>query len=239
MVFGRESVPLPGPEAIQEETRLTSPVTIYEVSHCQPIAARLDQIIGMFREPEVTMNAATGNCRSRGHTQCQPAISTFGGLVVAASAMIALTSSGIFGQSPMVNNAPRSEAAVTRQRKVATEASSNDPTLIGDLDRPPARIERRVFVRSTSLLVRAAVVEDKLLKRPEFHQLGFSITRDESDAVVILELRHDLFTKYVFSVVDARTGLVLASGKLSSLGGTVAGKVAKRFVKEMMRSGAP
>jgi hypothetical protein len=186
------------------------------------------------------MNAATGNCRSRKHAHSKPAIRRSDGLALAASAMIALSSSGLFGQSPMVTNAPRHEEAATRQRKVTTESSSNEPILIRDIDRSATRIERRVFVRSTSLLVRAAVVEDKLLKRPEFHQLGLNITRDESDADLILELRHDLFTMYVFSVVDARTGLVLASGKLSSLGGTVAGKVAKRFGKEMMtRSAAP
>ena len=97
----------------------------------------------------------------------------------------------------------------------------------------------RVFVRSKSLLVRGAVVEDKLLKRPEFRQLGFSITRDESDADMVLELRHDLFTMYVFSVVDTRSQVVLLSGKLSSLGGTVAGKVAKRFVKEIGQASGP
>src|SRR5437867_247796 len=67
------------------------------------------------------------------------------------------------------------------------------------IDEPPRGEQRsstrRVFVRSKSLLVRSAVVEDKLLKRAEFRQLGFSITRDESDADIILELRHDLLTK--------------------------------------------
>jgi hypothetical protein len=95
---------------------------------------------------------------------------------------------------------------------------------------------RRVFVRSKSLLVRAAVVEDKLLKQREFKELGFVITRDLADADIVLELRHDLLTKYVFSVVDVKTQTVVASGKLSSLGGTVAEKVAKRFVKEMSRT---
>ena len=84
--------------------------------------------------------------------------------------------------------------------------------------------------------VRAAVLEEKLLKRPEFNQLRLVITRDESDADIILELRHDLLTKYVFTDVDTRTQTVLAGGKVSSLGGTVAGKVAKRFVKELARS---
>ena len=113
------------------------------------------------------------------------------------------------------------------------ETSSNPSRGIG------TTATRRVFVRSKSLLVRAAVVEDKLLKRPEFKQLGFVITREESDADLIFELRHDLLTKYVFSVVDAKTQTLLASGKVSSLGGTVAGKVAKRFVKDMARTANP
>ena len=117
------------------------------------------------------------------------------------------------------------------------------PQDVGALTRPTRNAEttstRRVFVRSKSLLVRAAVVEDKLLKRSEFTQLGFVITREESDADLIFELRHDLLTKYVFSVVDVRTQIVVASGKVSSLGGTVAGKVAKRFVRDMARIGTP
>jgi len=107
-------------------------------------------------------------------------------------------------------------------------------------ERPSRTVaSRRVFVRSNSLLVRGAVVEDKLLKRPEFKELGFVITRDAAGADIILELRHDLLTKYVFSVVDVETQTVIAGGKLSSLGGTVAGKVAKRFVKEMSRLNQP
>ena len=93
-------------------------------------------------------------------------------------------------------------------------------------------------MRSTALLVRAAVVEDKLLKRSEFKQLGFALTRDASEADLILELRHDLLTKYIYSVVDVKTQTVLASGKVSSLGGTVGGKVAKRFVQDMARVGS-
>ena len=93
--------------------------------------------------------------------------------------------------------------------------------------------QRRVFVRSKALLVRAAVVENKLLKRAEFNQLGLVLTRNEGDADIILELRHDVLTKYVYSAVDTRTQTVIAGGKVSSLGGTVAGKVAKRFLKQL------
>jgi len=92
---------------------------------------------------------------------------------------------------------------------------------------------RKVFVRSEALLVRAAVVEDKLMKRAEFNQLGLVLTRNEGDADIILELRHDVLTKYVYSAVETKTQTVIAGGKVSSLGGTVAGKVAKRFLKQL------
>ena len=155
-------------------------------------------------------------------------------------AIIAVCSDRSFAQSAIVTIAPQAEVTATRQRRLTTEVSTKDRTTAASVERPAAkRTERRVFVRSTSLLVRAAVVEDKLLKRPEFHELGFLITRDESEADMILELRHDLFTKYVFSVVDTRSQVVLVSGKLSSLGGTVAGKVAKRFVKEIKATPGP
>jgi cytochrome c-type biogenesis protein CcmE len=124
-----------------------------------------------------------------------------------------------------------STAFLSMQKAVAQNAAVGETS-----GRARTTTSRRVFVRSNSLLVRGAVVEDKLLRRPEFRQLGFVITRDAADADIILELRHDLLTKYIFSVVDVRTQTVIAGGKLSSLGGTVAGKVAKRFVKEMART---
>lgn len=155
-------------------------------------------------------------------------------------AFIAGCSGGGFAQTPIVTAAPQLEVTATRQRRLTTEVSSRDRTTAASVERQAAtRPERRVFVRSTSLLVRAAVVEDKLLKRPEFRQLRFALTREESDADLILELRHDLFTMYVFTVVDAKTSVVLLGGKLSSLGGTVAGKIARRFVKEMPAAAGP
>ena len=101
-----------------------------------------------------------------------------------------------------------------------------------------ARRQKAVFVRSKALLVRADVIEEKLLKRPEFAALGFALTREQEEADFIIELRHDVLTKYVYTVIETRTQTVVAGGKVSSLGGTVGGKVAKRFVKEMARRAA-
>ena len=100
------------------------------------------------------------------------------------------------------------------------------------------RSAKLIYVKSSSILVGQSVIEDKLQKRPEFSQMGLIITRDPDAADLILELHHDVFTKYVYTAVDARTNIVVAGGKLSSLGGTVAGKVAKRFLKQVMNARA-
>lgn len=93
-------------------------------------------------------------------------------------------------------------------------------------------------MKSTSLLVGRTVIEEKLQKRTEFSKLGLTITRDEAAADVVLEVHHDVFTKYVYIAVDPKRNIVVAGGKLSSLGGTVAGKVAKRFLKQMIQARA-
>jgi hypothetical protein len=100
------------------------------------------------------------------------------------------------------------------------------------------RSAKMIFVRSTSLLVRPPVIEEKLQSRKEFEQLGLVITRDYEEADLVLIVAHDLFTKYVYTAVHKDTGIVVASGKLSSLGGTVAGKVAKRFLKQIVKARA-
>lgn len=98
------------------------------------------------------------------------------------------------------------------------------------------RSMKMIYVRSTSLLVRVAVIEEKLQKRPEFAQLCLVITRDPEEADLILVVEHDLFTKYTYTAIHKDTNIVVASGKLSSLGGTVAGKVAKRFLKQVVKA---
>lgn len=112
-----------------------------------------------------------------------------------------------------------------------TERTNTDP--IDSL-----RAAKSIYVKSSSVAVGASVIESKLQKRAEFSQMGLVITRDPDEADLILEVHHDLFTKYVYTAVDTKTNIVVASGKLSSLGGTVAGKVAKRFLKQVMKARA-
>ena len=112
---------------------------------------------------------------------------------------------------------------------VATRPRSASPT-------ESLKNAKTIFVTSSSLLVGSSVIEDKLRKRKEFQALGLTITRDADAADLVLQVEHDLFTMYTYSVVDPHTQILVASGKLSSLGGTVAGKVAKRFMTQMVQA---
>jgi hypothetical protein len=114
---------------------------------------------------------------------------------------------------------------------VFAQSSTPDPVV-------SLRSAKLIHVKSFSELVGASVIEEKLQKRPEFSQMGLVITRDADAADLILEVHHDRFTKYVYTAVDRKANIVVAGGKLSSLGGTVAGKVAKRFLKEVMKARA-
>lgn len=117
----------------------------------------------------------------------------------------------------------------------ATGVSAQSPTLDPKASLKSAKL---IYVKSSSILVGNSVIEEKLQKRPEFSQMGLVITRDPTAADLILEVHHDHFTKYVYTAVDAKTNIVVAGGKLSSLGGTVAGKVAKRFLKQVIKARA-
>ena len=98
------------------------------------------------------------------------------------------------------------------------------------------RTAKMIYVKSTSLFVGVPVIEAKLQERSEFAQVCLVITRDLNEADLILIVEHDVLTKYTYTAIHKDTDIVVASGKLSSLGGTVAGKVAKRFMKQVVKA---
>jgi hypothetical protein len=125
---------------------------------------------------------------------------------------------------PLLQVQPFSGNTVRRARRA--ESVKN----VGDV----ARSARLVYVRSHSPLVTAEDIENKLRKHPDFQRLGLIVTRQEMDADLILEVRRSVLTKFVFTAIEPETLILVASGKLSSLGGTVDGKVAKLFMKQLV-----
>ena len=140
--------------------------------------------------------------------------------------------SAAVAQKPDDDQTSNDISSITRSRTIETRLTytpQEDPLAA-------LKTGRVIFVESSLLLVGTSVIEEKLQKRPEFKQLGLAITRHYESADIILQLHHDVFTKYVYTAIDRRTDFLLASGKLSSLGGTVAGKVAERFLKQVAKA---
>lgn len=96
---------------------------------------------------------------------------------------------------------------------------------------------RTLYVWSRTVFVKQEVIESALLKRDDFRQSGLLITKDGSDADLVLTVRRANFTtEYPYDVVDQKSGLVVAGGKVNSVFGTAAGKIAAGFMKQVRRA---
>ena len=99
------------------------------------------------------------------------------------------------------------------------------------------RQARSLFIRSKAPYVRAHEIEEALLTRRDWAALRITITRNEGEADLVLELGHKyLTTRFFFTVVDGCAQSVAAGGSVSSLFGTVHGKVSDSFVKQVRRA---
>ncbi|HYY59075.1 MAG TPA: hypothetical protein VE842_17225 [Pyrinomonadaceae bacterium] len=121
---------------------------------------------------------------------------------------------------------------------LATVATSDAMPAAQTDARPDAadilRSARTIFIRTETIFFKPATLENALLKRAEFQAWGLAISRVEWDADLIIEVDRKLFTtRFVYSVIDRRTSMVVASGKISSIGGTVEGKISDSFIKRM------
>ena len=96
------------------------------------------------------------------------------------------------------------------------------------------RSAQTIFIRTKSVYFKPTALEQALLDRSEVQQWGLVISRDKTDADLIIEVDRKLFTnRFVYSVLDPRSNRVLVSGKIGSLGGTVEGQIANGFVQRM------
>ena len=96
---------------------------------------------------------------------------------------------------------------------------------------------RTLHVRSRTGLVKSEVIESALGKRTDFQQSGLILTKDSLAADLTMEVRRSNFTtEYPYVVIDSRTQTIVASGKVNSLFGTAAGKIAKGFMKQVQKA---
>ncbi|HEX6625947.1 MAG TPA: hypothetical protein VF064_19680 [Pyrinomonadaceae bacterium] len=111
----------------------------------------------------------------------------------------------------------------------ATQTRASDPAGL-------LRTARSVYVRSNTVFVKAAEVEDSLRKRKEFRAWGMTVTRNLADADLVIEIeRKSLTRRFTFTVLDPHTLAVLTSGKTRSVlfGKKIHNKVAEKFANRV------
>lgn len=81
---------------------------------------------------------------------------------------------------------------------------------------------------------------DKLMRKPEFSQMGLSVTKDRSAADLVIEVdRIPFSTRFPYVIVDPGNRTVVGSGQVTSLFGTATGKIATEFMKQLKAARAP
>lgn len=152
--------------------------------------------------------------------------------IVLANCLLALTVSTLRAQAMSICVQDDGRARLTTAPQSGADLVKDPVTILTS--------SHIIYVRSRTVFVKAEVIENELRKRAEFQQAGLVITTDPSAADLIIEVRRSNFTtEYPYVVVDPRTRLVVASGKVNSLFGTAAGKIAKGFMKQIQKARTP
>jgi hypothetical protein len=157
-----------------------------------------------------------------------------GVIILFTLTLLISTAAPVHGQA--LNGAQASTAQPASAVVVSSDqfSDSNAPPITD-----PATIlsnARLIFIRKKSVYFKAPELENELRKRPEFQRWGLAITRNEADADLIIEVGRKVFTtRFIYTVIDPRTDIVVTSGKLSSVGGTLTTKIARRFIEQMQQ----
>lgn len=121
---------------------------------------------------------------------------------------------------------------VSAQEAAQKEAARPSPNEV-------LRSAQTVFIISNSVYFKPQALENSLLQKQEFQDWGMVITRDATDADLIIEVGRKVFTtSFVFSVLDPKNNRVVASGRVNSIGGTVEGKISDSFIKRLRQARA-
>ena len=135
------------------------------------------------------------------------------------------------------------KSAADTEAKIApseTNVARNEAMPVPEIGRQLTPVEllasaRTIYIKSNSVWVKRKSIEDALMKKKGFLELGYAIVKDLSEADLKLEVDHTALTlRYPFTVTHMKSQIVVASGTVISLRilNDVPGDTAGSFVKQ-------
>ncbi len=112
------------------------------------------------------------------------------------------------------------------------------PTSIDIVNAEPKDLLRNAkifYISSDSVLISEKMMENALMKMPEFANWKLAIIKDHKNADILINVEHQLFTfDYRYTMTDRKTSIVLASGKVTVWDGKIASrKFAEKIVAKL------
>ncbi|MEK6299623.1 MAG: cytochrome c [Acidobacteriota bacterium] len=102
------------------------------------------------------------------------------------------------------------------------------------------RFAQTIFIMSRSGYFNPSDLANEFMKKPDFSQLGLSLTKARNEADLVIEVDRLAFTtEFPYVVVDTKNNTVVASGQVNSLFGTAPAKMAKAFLNQLKATRAP
>jgi hypothetical protein len=112
------------------------------------------------------------------------------------------------------------------------------PTSIDLLNAKPKQLLHNAkifYISSESQLISVKMMENALMKKPEFEKWELVIIKEYKNADIIISVEHQLFTfDYRYTMTDRQTNIVLATGKVTVWDGKLASaKFAKMIIAKL------
>jgi S1-C subfamily serine protease len=129
-------------------------------------------------------------------------------------------------------SSPQTLMSFGRATQLELPQAVRPPSTIDIVNADPKALLRnaRIFyIYSNSELINEKMMENALMKLPEFEKWNSIMVKDIKLADIVVNVEHDLFTfDYRYSMTDRRTNIVLATGKVTVWDGKIA---SKKFAK--------
>lgn len=164
------------------------------------------------------------------------------GILVACGLWLLLSAAASAQVRPARPDPPQdgrqTDASPFDEEEEESESTDNESRVRPRVTDPAAvlRTARTVYVRSDTAFVNAREVEASLLKRKEFRAWGMTITRNETEADLVIEIsRKALTRRFTFTVLEPRTMSVVTGGKTRSVlfGKKIPNKIAEKFTNRL------